>query len=159
MARTSKDLVGSLGRAMASYESSVYDVGREVARELGVNESDARCLGLLLTEMKEARPGQLATRLGISAPGATWIIDRLERVGYATRLHDPADRRKVVVRATAQGARRAREVYDPLIAGGRQELISRYTVAELELIIDFLNRARDVQQMYVQRLRQARSNR
>jgi DNA-binding MarR family transcriptional regulator len=40
------------------------------------------------------------------ASDATRLVDRLERAGLAERLPNPADRRGVLVRATAEGRRR-----------------------------------------------------
>ena len=41
--------------------------------------------------------GKLAQELGVSPPAATQLVDRLAEHGMVHRLHDPADRRVVLV--------------------------------------------------------------
>ena len=49
--------------------------------------------------------GAVADGLLNRAADATRLIDRLERAGLAERLRNPNDRRRVLVRATAEGRR------------------------------------------------------
>jgi|SRR5581483_7165244 len=55
-----------------------------------------------------AHVGQLANVLGLTHSGAVRVVTQLEREGLATR-RDGADRRRVEVRLTARGRRRARQ--------------------------------------------------
>ena len=45
----------------------------------------------------------LAARLNISKPAVTRSLDRLEELGLARRIVDPADRRSVLVQRTREG--------------------------------------------------------
>jgi DNA-binding MarR family transcriptional regulator len=45
----------------------------------------------------------LATREGLSQPGMTTLINRLEGEGYAERFPDPTDGRAILVRITVAG--------------------------------------------------------
>lgn len=45
----------------------------------------------------------LAQRIGISGSSATGLIDRLEKLGYVTRVHSADDRRVVLVALTPAG--------------------------------------------------------
>lgn len=49
------------------------------------------------------RISELAERLGVSQPGATQVVDRLARSGWAERVASPDDGRVVLVRATKAG--------------------------------------------------------
>jgi DNA-binding MarR family transcriptional regulator len=49
--------------------------------------------------------GAIADGLLNRASDVTRLVDRLERAGFAERLANPADRRSVLVRATAKGQR------------------------------------------------------
>ncbi len=142
-----------LGEAVRGYEASVDDFDREMARLLGINETDTRCLEILLQDVPEAAPGLLAARLGITTGAVTTMLDRLEQTGYITRSAHPSDRRKTIVRATPAAAERAYALLAPLITEGAQQLLSGYTVKEIELLIDFMQRARELQQRHVERLR------
>jgi DNA-binding MarR family transcriptional regulator len=48
--------------------------------------------------------GQVADLLGITLPTASHLVDKLVRAGFAERSDDPLDRRRAVVRPSAQGA-------------------------------------------------------
>jgi DNA-binding MarR family transcriptional regulator len=70
----------------------------------------------------------------------TALVDRLEQRGLARRHPDPGDRRRVLVEATAEGVARL----EPYVAARRDSLTrlyATYTVDELALILDFLQRS------------------
>lgn len=46
---------------------------------------------------------ELAEWLGISAPTASYLVDRLVQAGLVDRAEDPADRRRTLVQLTAAG--------------------------------------------------------
>lgn len=142
-----------LGAAVQGYQAAVDDFDREVARLLGVNATDARCLEILIQEAAGVTPRELADRLGLTTGSATTMLDRLEKVGYVTRSAHPSDRRKLLVHATATARARAFELIDPLVDDGRRILLSRYSGAQLELITEFLTRAAELQREHVMRLR------
>jgi len=142
-----------LGAAVQGYQAAVDDFDREVARLLGVNATDARCLEILIQEAAGVTPRELADRLGLATGSATTMLDRLEKVGYVTRSAHPSDRRKLLVHATATARARAFELIDPLVDDGRRTLLSRYSGAQLELITGFLTRATELQREHVARLR------
>src|SRR5579875_2881019 len=142
-----------LGELVRAYQAAVDDFDREMARLLGVNETDMRCLELLLQDLPDAAPSELAARLGITSGSVTTMLDRLERGGLITRSPHPSDRRKTIIRASALAAERAQALLAPLLSDGSRELLPRYSSEQLEIIADFLRRARDLQQRHVDRLR------
>jgi DNA-binding MarR family transcriptional regulator len=141
---------------MERYQAAVDDFDREAARLLGINETDLRCLEILLQDMPEATPRALADRLGLTTGSVTTMLDRLEKAGYLTRSPHPGDRRKLIVRATESARRRAAELVGPLVAEGNESLLSRYSAEQLDLITEFLVRARALQQSHTERLRRLR---
>ena len=143
-----------LGAAVQGYQAAVDDFDREVARLLGINTTDARCLEILIQETSGVTPRELADRLGLTTGSATTMLDRLEKVGYVTRSAHPSDRRKLLVHATATARERAFELIGPLVDDGRRTLLSRYSAEQLELITEFLTRAAELQREHVARLRE-----
>ncbi len=70
----------------------------------------------------------------------TTIIDRLESAGYVRRESDPADRRRVIVAPVEDPERdlRIRAIVGTM-ARPLAEAMEKYSDAELELILDFLD--------------------
>ncbi len=67
----------------------------------------ARQLAVFLISYLEVGPHTvrgLAARLEVSKPAITRSLDRLEELGLARRVVDPADRRSVLVQRTREGS-------------------------------------------------------
>ncbi|RJO74853.1 MarR family transcriptional regulator [Nocardia panacis] len=144
-----------LGEATQAYQAAVDDFDREMARLLGVNETDLRCLeALLATDV--AAPGRLAAQMGLTTGSVTTMLDRLERLGYLTRSPHPTDRRKTLVRATALAAERVYALMGPFLNDAKA-VLADYTADQLGLITEFLAASTANQVRHVQRLRESQS--
>ena len=53
--------------------------------------------------------GELADESGLSPGAITTVLDRIERAGYANRVADPDDRRRVLVISTRRPASSGRD--------------------------------------------------
>jgi DNA-binding MarR family transcriptional regulator len=148
---TKAALRAQLGTEVRAHQAAVDAVDEAVADYLKVNRTDLRCLDVLM-QLGSATPGQLASRLGLTTGSVTAMLDRLARLGYLTRAPDPQDRRKVVVAPTRQVQRYAGELYGPIAEQGARDVV-RYTQAELEVIVDFLRRSRQLQEEQARRIR------
>src|SRR3954447_23094232 len=84
-----------------------------VADYLGLNRTDTRCLDII-ERLDGVSAGRLATEAGLSPGAVRTVLDRLERAGYARRVQDPADRRRVLVELTPAARRELQELYAPL---------------------------------------------
>jgi DNA-binding MarR family transcriptional regulator len=85
--------------------------------------------------------GRLAEVLGLTSGAITTVLDRLERSGYARRVHDPDDRRRVLVELTP----RTQEIVEFYKAHEQlsKQLYARYTRAQLELLLKFVRDGRE----------------
>lgn len=143
-----------LRKALELYHGTVEDLARELIRLLGVNETDRRALEIVLAgDGTSTTPGLLAERLGLTAAGATVLLNRLEKQGYVTRSLHPTDRRRVIVVATDLTARRVRELIRPLAEESFKMMLNWYDPDELELIAGFLGRVGELQRIHRERLR------
>jgi DNA-binding MarR family transcriptional regulator len=70
-----------------------------LCRHVGVSRSDYDALEAL-DEHGSLTPGELGTLLSLTSGSVTALIDRLEKLGWASRNGHPEDRRKVVVTLT-----------------------------------------------------------
>ena len=114
-----------------------------VGRCLGVSATDRKCLDLLSRGPVTA--GELARFTGLTTGAVTGIIDRLVKAGYAERISDPEDRRRVLV------ARRPNSRLDKILPGifgplrdDMTTVTAVYTRQQLAVIADFLARTREV---------------
>ena len=89
------------------------DRGRSLGRR-GLTPNDSRALASLGPE--EGRPMRsLADEWECDASNATWIVDRLERLGLAERRADPLDRRVKLVGLTARGVKTKAELMEEFL--------------------------------------------
>jgi DNA-binding MarR family transcriptional regulator len=82
----------------------------------------------------------------------TGVVDRLERAGFARRVPDPADRRRVQVEVTSEFYARAERIWGPLAAEWEASLAKRFTAAELARITEFLALTNEVGKRHLDRL-------
>src|SRR2546425_10439383 len=108
---------------------------------LGINRSDPRTLDVL--EQEGPLPaGQLAKAVGLSTAAMTTVIDRLAARGFVARTSDPADRRRVIVELSPKLHQEMWPLYAPL-AQMAEEVYSRFTEEELEVLLRFLETANE----------------
>jgi len=102
----------------------------ETLERFGLTPNDARALHTL--EASAGKPMRaLAEAWGTDASNATWVVDRLERLGLAERRADAADRRVKLVTLTARGVSSRDEImrafHQPppeLVALERRDLVA-----------------------------------
>jgi DNA-binding MarR family transcriptional regulator len=82
-------------------------LNRELRREVGALGVTNGQLSLLYAIDRSPGIGvrELALREGISAPGMSGHVDRLEAAGFATRARSAEDRRRVGIEITDEGRR------------------------------------------------------
>jgi len=114
-----------------------------VGRCLGVSATDRKCLDLL--SRGAATAGELARFTGLTTGAVTGIIDRLVKAGYAERVSDPDDRRRVLVSRKAHSRldKILPAIFGPL-GHDMSTVTANYTKRELGVIADFLARTREV---------------
>ena len=87
--------------------------------------------------------GELAEESGLTPGAITTVLDRLERGGYANRVADPADRRRVLVVSTVATREIGARIQGEVELASRRLLEGR-EAAELTCIRDFLRGTRSV---------------
>jgi DNA-binding MarR family transcriptional regulator len=100
--------------------------------------------------------GQLAKEAGLTTGAVTGVIDRLERAGYARRVADPSDRRRVKLEVTPKFYARADKIWGPMASDWTSRLGARFTAEELELAIEFLRTTNELSSEHLERLRRMR---
>jgi DNA-binding MarR family transcriptional regulator len=121
------------------------------AQALGVNLTDLHCLNIIENH-GGVTAGALAVEAGLTTGAVTGVVDRLERAGYARRLPDPADRRRVKIEVTDHFYDRADQVWDPMATEWHAELARRFTGDQLELITSFLRATNELTRRHLERI-------
>jgi len=137
--------------ALLDFAADINAVGQAASTQIGINQTDLICLNMLFRQGPMSA-GQLASAIGLTSGATTTAIDRLERAGYAQRRGDPADRRKVLVHASAEGANQAFALFDGLL-DAVADRASAYTDEQLAQLHDLVNAFREIVAGYAVELR------
>jgi DNA-binding MarR family transcriptional regulator len=134
------------------FEELVYEVRRSqnatdrfdqaVADAIGLNRTDMRCLDVIHRE-GPVPAGRLADATGLTTGAITTVLDRLERAGFARRVRDPDDRRRVLVEITPEAFAGSIDYYAEHAAHG-ERAYRRYTEEQLELLLEFVRAGREL---------------
>jgi len=134
-------LLDALTEAGRAHSDATVLFHAAVADQLGLNPTDHKVMSIL-ERSGPLSAGQIAQRTGLATASVTALLDRLETRRFVRRRSDPADRRRVIVEATEVGVAR----FAPYFATRRDSLsrlYADYTVDELAVILDFLQRSTD----------------
>jgi DNA-binding MarR family transcriptional regulator len=143
--------ISNLIRASQVASDKFDDVAAEV---LGINRTDHRVLDVL-DRLGPITAGDLAKGAGLSPAAMTASIDRLEEAGIAHRVADPTDRRRVLVEVNPSTRERAMKIYGPLEQAFLKQT-EHYSIKELEVIRDFLDRGQVISDEHLERVKRMR---
>ena len=73
------------------------------------------CLLGFLAQQDHLTMSEIAQRMGHTTAAATGLVDRLENLGHATRVHALDDRRKILVKITPSGTALVTKVKNDMI--------------------------------------------
>jgi DNA-binding MarR family transcriptional regulator len=121
-------------------DQDIFD--EAAASYAGMNRTDFRCLDIL-DRGGRMTAGQLATAARLTSGAVTAVLDHLEAAGYARRVRDPADRRRVLIEVMPDLLAQSMPIYGPIIEEGAQAMAT-YSDEQLETILDFMLRSRDM---------------
>jgi DNA-binding MarR family transcriptional regulator len=138
-----QELIGRLIGAFREAGSLDGAFEEAAAARLGIGAGDLRCLNAI-ENAGGLTAGELARAVGVTTGAVTGAIDRLEKAGYARRVADPADRRRVRIEVTPEFRARAEKIWGPVAADWHRELADRFTAAELQTAIDFLELTNEI---------------
>jgi DNA-binding MarR family transcriptional regulator len=134
-AKTRAALMQELEHAVRRSSGSGAIFGQTVANYAGISSSDHECIDFLNLEGR-VTAGRLAEVTGLTTGAITGVVDRLEKAGFVRRERDAQDRRKVFIAIVPENIARISKCYEPL-QKAMLELWSRYSDAELQLLIRF----------------------
>lgn len=107
-----------------------------VADQLGIHVTDLHCAGALI-DAGPMSAGELASRLGLTTGAVTRVIDRLVERGFAQRVADPADRRRVLVDLTPEATTEVGAQFAGM-AIHLEQAIAGFSDEQVRFLVDFL---------------------
>lgn len=122
------------------------------AARLGVSASDLHCLNII-ENGRGLTAGEVAAESGLTAGAVTGVIDRLDKAGYAHRVPDPNDRRRVRVEVTPAFYAAAEQIWGPMAADWHTTLAGAFTSEQLDTIVAFLHLSNEIGRRQLDRLR------
>jgi len=149
---TPSDFGSMMGR---EFSDAVVFFHEAIARHLGMNAAEWKCLGLL-DQRGPLTASRLSELSGFTTGAITGIVDRLERAGYVRRQPNPDDRRSVIVEALYVKELKDRVI--PIFQSLGQamgQMAARYSRNELAAIARFLTETTDVLRHETIKLRRA----
>jgi DNA-binding MarR family transcriptional regulator len=150
MANRKRQLFFELIDEVRRSQSATARFDQAVADAMGVNRTDMRCVDVI--EREGAVPaGRLAEVTGLTSGAITTVIDRLERAGIARRVRDDGDRRRVLVELTPSAREQGRDYYSAHVEQS-EVLYRRYSEAQIELLLEFVRRGREFNEVQAARL-------
>ena len=115
-----------------------------LAAKVGLSATEEKTLDLL-DRFGPLTAGELSHRMGFAPASVTGLVNRLEKKGFARRIADPEDRRRVRIERVPESLTRFVPLFTDLVMSLR-ELYDAYTTDQLEMILDFLVHATRRQQ-------------
>ena len=135
-------LIQEVGAELSELRQAADRLDEAVATLYGLNRTDLRCLGILY-QRGRVTAGELAEETGLTPGAITTALDRMEKGGFANRVADPEDRRRVLVLSTVAAREVGARIYGEAEVAS-QRLLEPRTAAELTAIRDYLRGAREV---------------
>jgi len=152
MSRDRGQLYAELGNEVRANQRATDVVDELICQLLGINRTDARCLDIL-DQSGSMSAGDLAEASRLTTGAITAVIDRLERAGYARRVPDPSDRRRVLVELTPKADAATIELMVEPMRKLYMPMAERYSEEQLRLIIEFTRQGREIQERHAEWLR------
>jgi DNA-binding MarR family transcriptional regulator len=132
-------LLAGMGDEFRQLSTATILFHQAIADRLGMHVTDHKCAEILLRTGAIAA-GELAQLTGLTTGAITGVIDRLEKAGFVRRAKDPKDRRRVVVEPVAERMEREMAPLFEPIARAMNDLCAEFSIQELRMIRNFINR-------------------
>jgi len=149
--QTRIQILKELDWRLRNFTTSAVLAANSIAQNIGMGANELKCAELLV-RMGPMSAGKLAELAGLTTGAITGIVDRLEKAGWAKRIADPTDRRRVIIQPGPQDTATVDGLYtaymDSLTA-----LLKRYSDSELVLITGFMDGLIELNHEQAKRLR------
>lgn len=137
--RTKKQVIEALTQAGRAQSTAIVLFHGALAAKQGLGPTETKTLDLL-DRFGPMTAGELASRTALAPASVTGLLDRLEQKGFARRVKDPADGRRVLIELERSSLGRFAEHFVSFM-GAMDAIYATFTVEELETILRFVEAA------------------
>lgn len=153
-----QELLQAVQHAARVHSTATVFFHHSIAQRFGLGVTDEKALDVLV-RLGPLTAGEIAQHTGLAGASVTSLIDRLEKRGFARRTRDSQDRRRVIVELNHDRLSEMAGLFESLLPRV-DELFRPYTAAQLEVILDFLDRSTEWLRQLTERIEiQAKENR
>jgi len=131
------EFITSLVMEIRKFNTSIVILNEGIATKLQLNVTDLRCRELL-SQTGPISAGQLSQLTNLTTGAITGVIDRLEKAMLVKRIHDPEDRRKVIIQPLYERDDEITKLFKPL-SDSLSNIFNQYNDEELDLLFKFWN--------------------
>ncbi|WP_088043764.1 MarR family winged helix-turn-helix transcriptional regulator [Bacillus sp. EAC] len=131
------EFITSLVMEIRKFNTSIVILNEGIASKLHLNVTDLRCRELL-SQTGPISAGQLSQLTNLTTGAITGVIDRLEKAMLVKRIHDPEDRRKVIIQPLYERDDEITKLFKPL-SDSLSNIFNQYNDEELDLLFKFWN--------------------
>lgn len=145
MSRSKKnraEIVQTLDWRLRNFSTSAVLAASIFARKIGLSANDLKCAELLV-RFGPMSAGALGEKAGLTTGAITGIVDRLEAAGWAKRVPDPDDRRRIFIHPGPQDSATMAGVYSSYMKS-LNKLLDEYPDSDLQLVSDFIERLTNI---------------
>lgn len=148
------DLLAELLEAGRAHSNAAVMYHAAISARVGLSAVEEKTLDLL-ARSGALSAGELGELTGLAPASVTGLIDRLQRKGFARRVKDPNDGRRVYVEVEP-GVEARFKPYFAAFSARLDDLYATYSDRELSVILDFLRSSAEVQREATRALAEGR---
>lgn len=130
-------IVKEMDLRLRAFTTSAVLAANSIAQQVGMGMNELKCAEFLV-RMGPMSAGKLAELAGLTTGAITGIVDRLEKAGWAKRVADPNDRRRVIIHPGPQETETVDGLYSAYM-DSLTNLLARYSDDELVLMTEFID--------------------
>ena len=108
----------------------------KIGQRLDVNETDYRAVTILLSK-GPLTAGELGDKVGLTSGSTTTMINRLIKVGHATKKSSEQDKRSAVIEIKPDSAVLAASLISPILKMS-DDAMKGMSISEIETVLIFL---------------------
>ncbi len=146
-----------LRKLSQQYAYSSLQMHETIGRGLGLSGTDHKYLGFLV-QKGPMTAGELSTLTGLTTGAVTGLIDRFEKRKLVKRQPDKTDRRKILVVPDTNRIIALLKPFYSDFQNDTDKLFSSFSIAELEVLESYFNKALKVMNGKIESLNKSDKN-